>query len=72
MPSFYIDQYNNRGKSEVESLNGAVVRFGKKNGIRTNDNHFLNDTMMGLTSGSIPLEKYCHQPEKLLSDFKAM
>ncbi|MBE0684392.1 MAG: 2-dehydropantoate 2-reductase, partial [Anaerolineaceae bacterium] len=29
MPSFYLDLISNRNKSEVEYLNGAVVRFGK-------------------------------------------
>ena len=33
MPSFHIDLYSGRGKSEVEYLHGAVVREGKKRNI---------------------------------------
>ncbi len=67
MPSFHIDLYSGRGKSEVEYLHGAVVRAGKEHGIPTPVNRFLTETLLGLTRGEIPLEEYAHQPEKLLS-----
>ncbi|MDO9301750.1 MAG: 2-dehydropantoate 2-reductase N-terminal domain-containing protein, partial [Anaerolineales bacterium] len=35
MPSFHIDLYSGRGKSEVEYLHGAVVREGKKYNVPT-------------------------------------
>ena len=34
MPSFHIDLYSGRGKSEVEYLHGAVVRAGENFGVR--------------------------------------
>ncbi len=67
MPSFHIDLYIGRGKSEVDYLNGAVVRFGKKYHVATPVNKALNEILLGLTSGAIPREAYAHQPEKLLA-----
>ena len=66
MPSFHIDLYNGRGKSEVDYLNGAVVRYGKKFHVPAPVNKTLNELLLGLTSGEISRETYAHQPEKLL------
>lgn len=66
MPSFYIDLHSGRGKSEVDYLNGAVVRFGERLGIPTPVNRLLSETLLGMTAGRIPLESYARQPEKLL------
>jgi 2-dehydropantoate 2-reductase len=70
MPSFYIDLQSGRGKSEVDYLNGAVVRKGEKYNIPTPANKFLNKTLMGLTTGSVRKDTYIKQPGKLLSDFR--
>jgi len=67
MPSFHIDLYSGRGKSEVEYLHGAVVREGKKHNIPTPVNELLTNTLLALTNKEIPLEEYAGQPEKLLS-----
>jgi 2-dehydropantoate 2-reductase len=67
MPSFHIDLYSGRGKSEVEYLHGAVVRAGEKFGIPTPVNKLLTETLMKLTNKEIPLEEFAHQPEKLLA-----
>lgn len=67
MPSFHIDLYSGRGKSEVEYLNGAVVREGKKLGIPTPVNELLTNTLLSLTKKEIPLEEFANQPQKLLS-----
>lgn len=67
MPSFHIDLHGKRGKSEVEYLNGAVVRFGKRAGVETPVNQVLTDTLMGMTRGEIALERFDHRPEALLS-----
>jgi 2-dehydropantoate 2-reductase len=69
MPSFYIDLHSGRGSSEVEYLNGAVVRFGKKWGVPTPVNRVLTDTLMELTRGKIPVDAFDHQPKELLSLF---
>lgn len=67
MPSFHIDLYNGRGKSEVNYLNGAVVRYGEELGVPTPANRLLNSTLLALTHGDIPLGTYKKQPEKLLA-----
>lgn len=67
MPSFHIDLHHGRGKSEVDYLNGAVVRFGKKAHVKTPVNQTLNTLLLGLTNGEIELSAYAHQPEKLLA-----
>ena len=67
MPSFHIDLYSNRGKSEVVYLHGAVVRAGEKAHVATPVNKVLTDTLMSLTRKEVPLEEYAHQPEKLIA-----
>jgi 2-dehydropantoate 2-reductase len=66
MPSFHIDLHSGRGLSEVDTLNGAIVRFGKRAGVPTPVNQLLNETLLALTRGEIPLAAYARQPEKLL------
>jgi 2-dehydropantoate 2-reductase len=67
MPSFHIDLYSGRGRSEVEWLNGAVVRYGEKAGLATPVNRVLTETLLALTHAEIPLAEFARQPEKLLS-----
>jgi 2-dehydropantoate 2-reductase len=71
MPSFHIDLYSGRGRSEVEYLHGAVVREGKARGIPTPVNELLTTILLALTNKEIPLEEYINQPEKLLSKLKS-
>lgn len=66
MPSFHIDLHAGRGKSEVDYLNGAVVRFGEKHGVSTPVNRLLTDTLLALTRGDLPLDAYAGKPEQLL------
>ncbi|HEY9077374.1 MAG TPA: ketopantoate reductase family protein [Anaerolineaceae bacterium] len=66
MPSFHIDLYLGRGKSEVDYLNGAVVRFGEKCGIPTPVNKHLTKILLALTDGTTPKEKYAGKPDVLL------
>jgi 2-dehydropantoate 2-reductase len=68
MPSFHIDLHSGHGKSEVDYLNGAVVRTGERLGIPTPVNRWLNQTLLSLTQGSLPLETYAHQPDIFLRD----
>ena len=67
MPSFHIDLHNRREKSEVEWLNGAVVRYGEQVGVSTPVNKILTETLLALTRGEIPLETFSRQPEKLIN-----
>ena len=71
MPSFHIDLYSGRGQSEVEYLNGAVVRFGASKGIPTPVNEFLTRTLLALTRGELPLDRYRQNPGKLLEDYRS-
>ena len=66
MPSFHIDLHSGRGRSEVEWLNGAVVRYGEQFGVRTPVNRVLNDTLLALTRGTVPLTEFSGRPEKLI------
>jgi 2-dehydropantoate 2-reductase len=66
MPSFHIDLHAGRGKSEVEWLNGAVVRYGEKFDVTTPVNKQLTEILLALTSAEIPLTEFSGQPEKLL------
>lgn len=70
MPSFHIDLHHGRGASEVDYLNGAVVRAGETLGIPTPANHLLNTILLNLTDGHIPLDAYQHNPEKLIAEFQ--
>jgi 2-dehydropantoate 2-reductase len=65
MPSFHIDLHAGRAKSEIEWLNGAVVRYGEKFGIPTPVNKKLTGILIDLTNGEIPLSGFHGQPEKL-------
>jgi 2-dehydropantoate 2-reductase len=66
MPSFHIDLHSGRGQSEVEWLNGAVVRQGEKVGIPAPVNGVLTQTLLSLTRGEIPLETFARRPDQLL------
>lgn len=67
MPSFHIDLHAGRGKSEVDWLNGAVVRAGERSGVPTPVNRMLTETLLALTEGRLPLTEFSHQPERLLA-----
>jgi 2-dehydropantoate 2-reductase len=67
MPSFHIDLHAGRGQSEVEFLNGAVVREGRKLGIHTPVNKVLNNTLLDLTTGKLAIQDFARQPDKLIA-----
>jgi 2-dehydropantoate 2-reductase len=64
MPSFYLDLKSNRKKSEVDYLNGAVVRFGKEVNVPAPVNEILTTTLMKLTNREIPISEFEHKPEQ--------
>jgi 2-dehydropantoate 2-reductase len=66
MPSFYIDLHSGRGKTEVDYLNGAVVRFGEEAGVPTPVNRLFNETLQAITIGELDGAKYFHNPRLLL------
>jgi 2-dehydropantoate 2-reductase len=67
MPSFHIDLHGGRGQSEVDYLNGAVMRAGQASGIKTPVNRRLTEILLELTNHEIPLDQFDHQPEKLIA-----
>lgn len=67
MPSFHIDLYSGRGVSEIDYLNGAVVRNGKQAGVATPVNALLTEILLGMTRGEIDKAEYAHQPENLIA-----
>jgi len=70
VPSFHIDLYSGRGKSEVDYLHGEVVRAGEKHNVPTPVNKTLNETLMALINKEISLEKFARQPEKLIDKLR--
>lgn len=67
MPSFHIDLHSGRGASEVDYLNGAVVRHGRECGVPAPVNQVLTETLLALTSGEADIEKFRHNPKALLA-----
>jgi 2-dehydropantoate 2-reductase len=65
-PSFHIDLNSGRGLTEVDALNGAVVRFGEQVRVQTPVNRLLVSTLQALASGEMPRDAYARNPEKLL------
>jgi 2-dehydropantoate 2-reductase len=66
MPSLHIDLHSGRGKSEVDYLNGAVARFGERLGVPTPVNRHLNETLLALVTGKLPLDTYPGNPQRLI------
>jgi 2-dehydropantoate 2-reductase len=71
LPSFHIDLHAGRGKTEVEWLNGAVVRYGAEYGVPTPVNKQLNEILLALTTAEIPMTEFSSQPGKLLARLKS-
>lgn len=70
MPSLFLDYQTGKKQSEVEYLNGAVVRFGEKAGVATPANRFLNQTLLDIIQEKIPRHSYEHNPLKLLEGYR--
>ncbi len=70
MPSFHIDLHQGRGKSEVDYLNGAVVRAGKEQQVPTPINQTLNELLMKLTHGDLPLDAFANKQTAFLAEFE--
>lgn len=71
MPSLAIDLRKGAGRSEVEFLNGAVVREGERLGVPTPVNHFLWRTLSAMVRGEVPQEAYLRKPKKFLDDLRS-
>ncbi len=71
MPSLHIDLQAGRTRSEVEFLNGSVVRFGAIVGVPTPVNLVLTNILMDLTEGKQDKQTYSNHPEILLKAIEA-
>ena len=65
MPSFYIEKSKGSKKSEVNYLNGAVVRYGEANSVETPVNRILTSTLNGIIIDEQMNKAYSHHPEML-------
>jgi len=63
MPLLYTDLARGRGRSEVEFLNGAVVRYGREVDVATPVNQVLLKTLCGLVEGRIEWAEFRGRPE---------
>jgi 2-dehydropantoate 2-reductase len=64
-PSFHFDI--GRGRSEIEWLNGAVVKYGEQLGIPTPVNKHLTNTFLQILANPQHHREFLNQPQRLLS-----
>lgn len=67
MPSLHIDLHAGKGRSEVDWLNGAVLRAGARLGVPTPVNKFLNETLLGLVTRRIADNPFKRDPARFLT-----
>ncbi len=65
LPGVAADLAAGRPRSEVEVLNGAVVRAGARAGVATPVNRVLVDLVVELAAGRLPRRSYADRPEAL-------
>ena len=66
MPSLQIDLEAGRPLSEVEFLNGAVVRFGEKYDVPTPINQALTTILVNLANGKLDKKELIDNPAYLV------
>lgn len=71
LPSLAIDLRRGVGRSEVEYLNGAVVRQGERLGLPTPVNRFLWRALSTLVRGELPQDTYLRKPNRFLDDLRS-
>ncbi|HWQ45826.1 MAG TPA: 2-dehydropantoate 2-reductase [Longilinea sp.] len=65
LPSFMVDLRAGKKLTEVDYLNGAVVRAGQKAGIATPVNQAFTHILSGIASGAIPRQEFSNNPGAL-------
>lgn len=70
MPSLYIERSSGSSRSEVDVLNGAVVREAERCGAAAPANRFLQETLNGILGGKLDGKLYEHNPQRLWQDFR--
>jgi len=71
MPSLFLDLQAKRGRSEVDWLNGAVVRTGRRLGVPTPVNALLAGVLQDLTERPEKWDFYREKPDKLIATLSA-
>lgn len=66
MPSLYLDLARGRQRSEVDWLNGAVVRAARQVGLSAPANQVLYSSLMAVVRGDESWSRYRDRPERLL------
>ncbi|HDQ71590.1 MAG TPA: ketopantoate reductase family protein [Chloroflexi bacterium] len=66
MPSLYIDLVRRKARSEVEFLNGAVVKYAREAGVAVPANEALYAVLIGIVRDEKAWDDYRGQPERLL------
>lgn len=65
MPSFYIEKMKGSTRSEVNYLNGAIVRYGEQYGVDTPVNRKLTDIFNAILNDERIRDQYSHTPDLL-------
>jgi 2-dehydropantoate 2-reductase len=68
MPSFFLDLQSGRGRTEVEWLNGAIVRAGAGVGVPTPVNAALTATLVRLARENAQRTTFRRNPSALLQE----
>lgn len=66
LPSLRVELARQRRKSEIDFLNGTVVREGKKVGVPTPVNQALCEIVRGIVEGEISWDVYRGQTDRLI------
>jgi len=72
MPSFYIEKMKGSSRSEVNDLNGAVVRKGEALGVPTPINRALTETFNLILKDAKARQAFSRHPEKLVETTAAV
>ena len=67
MPSFHIDLRSGRGQTEVDALNGAVVRFAREAGAPAPLNRLLNETLGAMARGEMASDRFARRPAEWIA-----
>lgn len=71
LPSLHLDLSQGKGRSEVEWLNGAVVKAGRQTGMPTPANQLLLDSLLAVMRGEEPWATYRRQPGALIDKWRS-
>lgn len=67
MPSLQLDLVAGRTTTEIDALNGAIVRAGQRLGIAAPVNQTLTELLKGIATGQLIWTDYQDQPAKLFA-----